>query len=617
MVTVNVVPVVNSYESKDFREIFLQRFMKDPKIRVRHQEAKSVNAMGTGSSRRTCVVDVRTYSEFKIFLANISPDKFVYQGYYLIVLTKGEIDEIQDIFADLWKLEIYNVIVIFEDDYGHVAVLTFFPFRSSTDCSNTTPVLINKFINGTFTRGLSNIFLNKMENLQHCEIRVSTSARSTPYIFLKTGQDGITRFYGRDYELILALSQGMNFKINFTYIGYHGYSLINGTMTDALGALQNNDADLAIADFWLKPYRLKFFDASSSYISEQLAFVFPTPGELISLDRLHYPLELPIWLLLIVYLLIGTVTIFLINRQSRNVQHFVIGRKVRYPYFNIWIGILGTTQHRLPGRNFSRFLLMNFLIFTLVMRAAYQGKMYYFLQSNMRYPEPQSIQDMIDHDYEFEFFQGHLDLVADLNRFENRRITNENFEYVKWFRNAKPKTTVIASYSSYIDTLILDTALNLQFCREVFLIMPSVILTRKNFYLLQAINDHIDSLTSSGLIKFWHDKQLYGYRKRNVSEKDPKILNFEHLSGCFQLLGGGCLISLVVFLMEFVLMKWKRRMNGGKTVRKDGTKAYKNCRFRITCSNLINTGGFCHFVCVCCAIAIMFMVYVLIWCFIF
>ena len=212
----------------------------------------------------------------------------------------------------------------------------------------------------------------------------------------------------------------MYFKINFTYIGYHGYSLINGTMTDALEALQKNDADLAIADYWLKPYRMKFFDASTSYISEQLAFVFPTPEELISLDRLHYPLELPIWLLLIVYLLIGTVTIFVINRQSKSVQHFVFGRRVRYPYFNIWIGILGTTQHRLPGRNFSRFLLMNFLIFALVMRAAYQGKMYYFLQSNMRYQEPQSIQDMIDDNYEFEFFEGHLDLVADLTRFEKR-----------------------------------------------------------------------------------------------------------------------------------------------------------------------------------------------------
>ena len=145
-----------------------------------------------------------------------------------------------------------------------------------------------------------------------------------------------------------------------------------------------------------------------------------------------------------------------------------------------------------------------------------------------------------------------------------RTVSTENFVYVTWFRNAKPKTAVIAPYSSYIDTLITDTSLDLKFCREVFLIMPSVIFTRKNFFLLQAINDHIDNLLSSGLIKFWHDKHLYGYRKRMVSEKDPKVLNFEHLSGCFQLLGGGCLISLVVFLMEFVVIKWQDRKLRGK-----------------------------------------------------
>lgn len=94
--------------------------------------------------------------------------------------------------------------------------------------------------------------------------------------------------------------------------------------------------------------------------------------------------------------------------------------------------------------------------------------------------------------------------------------------------------------------------------------MPSVILTRKNFFLLQAINDNIENLISSGLIKFWHDKHLYGYRKRIVSQKDPKVLNFEHLSGCFQLLIGGCLIGLVVFFGECVLMKWKGLKYEGK-----------------------------------------------------
>lgn len=110
----------------------------------------------------------------------------------------------------------------------------------------------------------------------------------------------------------------------------------------------------------------------------------------------------------------------------------------------------------------------------------------------------------------------------------------------------------------------MEKSLKLEFCPETYMVMSTVIFTVKNFYLLAEINDHIDQLVAAGLVKFWHDKMLYGKYVKRHKTKEPKVLSFDHLLGCFQLWGAGCLMSLVVFLMEVALSKWKKRYRRSK-----------------------------------------------------
>lgn len=54
---------------------------------------------------------------------------------------------------------------------------------------------------------------------------------------------------------------------------------------------------------------------------------------------------------------------------------------------------------QLPGRNFSRFLLVSFMLFSLVMRTAYQGKQFQFMQNEMRRPDVKTIDEMIESNF--------------------------------------------------------------------------------------------------------------------------------------------------------------------------------------------------------------------------
>lgn len=92
-------------------------------------------------------------------------------------------------------------------------------------------------------------------------------------------------------------------------------------------------------------------------------------------------------------------------------------------------------------------------------------------------------------------------------------------------------------------------------CKERVLIMPVVIYTRKDFYLIEAINKKIEILVAAGLVDYWQfqdvDKQFLNYEKPSSS----KSLTSHHMVGCFNILVSGLFASLAVFLYELLQVK--------------------------------------------------------------
>lgn len=408
----NLIYTTNSYEMNAFRGTFMKTLMSGHKLRFRQQQSRWIEPLTTKNYRKFSIFCIQEFLDFERIYSKIDARNFQHHGYFIIVLINGKIDEIEEIFEKMWAVHIFNVIVIFEDDHGHLSVLTFFPFRSSTDCSNTTSVLINKFINGTFTEGLENIFPMKMTNLQQCEVKVATSDRKPPYIFKRK-----EKFYGRDFQLINVMSKNLNFKVNFTLLSEFGCILERNGKDGVMKNLEKNLSDIAIVDCWLRLSRLELFDATTTYFYEKVVMVFPMEPELSSFKKMFYPLSTDSWILLVSYLAVGVLSIFIINFLSKKVQNFVIGEHVNYPYMNMLIGFVGQAQNKMPGNNFARFLLMNFLIFSLVIRTAYQGKLYQVMKSEIKVTEPKTINEMSEMGYKFFVLTVHADVVHDLSKF--------------------------------------------------------------------------------------------------------------------------------------------------------------------------------------------------------
>lgn len=95
------------------------------------------------------------------------------------------------------------------------------------------------------------------------------------------------------------------------------------------------------------------------------------------------------------------------------------------------------------------------------------------------------------------------------------------------------------------------------FCTEVFMTLPLVIYTRKDFFLLDAFNEKIEMLRAGGLIDFWKCQII---DKRFLNTKafvSPKVMTMYQLLGCFEVLCIGCAMSLIGFCGE--ILWWSLR----------------------------------------------------------
>lgn len=115
------------------------------------------------------------------------------------------------------------------------------------------------------------------------------------------------------------------------------------------------------------------------------------------MEKLAKPFDLPIWITLIATILAVFSIIFVIDMMlSKVVRNFVFGRNVKNPHLAFVQIFFGIGLVITPGRNFARFLFMMFTILWLIIRTAYQAKMFDFLQYDIKQPIANNIQEVIE-----------------------------------------------------------------------------------------------------------------------------------------------------------------------------------------------------------------------------
>jgi hypothetical protein len=243
-------------------------------------------------------------------------------------------------------------------------------------CLNVRIDPINIFHKNNLSWEQNYFELKKEWNLNGCKMHVSVDRKWPASDYLNNG----STFVGFNVDIIRAVTKSLNISLKLLpdYAKYSRLQLWSGPLES------NSNYHVT------SPYFYNYF------------YIFIPPGaEYDGYEKLLLPFDLYVWILLILTCSLSLGTICVVNRASEAVRDFVFGRNVHDPTLNLARIFFGLGQNILPGRNFARFITMMFIIFSLIIRTAWQGKMFEFMQRDMTKPEVKSIEEMIEKNFTF------------------------------------------------------------------------------------------------------------------------------------------------------------------------------------------------------------------------
>lgn len=405
VVTINIVTPEGIRHAHDFSNVLLSIRSHMPQAVFRLDSSSQIKTLPK-RKKIFSIFLVQNEQQFLAIFRKVTPEIFRFNGRFVVVLTDGENFGMNEIFEHFWQKMIYNVIVIFENENRKVLIYTFFPFNHER-CDDVRPVKINIFENSAFVNGLGNIFHSKVENIFNCPVRVAIANNKKPYISIKKLHNGTMQLDGQNIKLLTAVAERLKFRTVLTYVGRDGTFYENGTSDGILGTLLDDRADMALGHLWMKSSRLAILGATNAYASEQQMLVVP-PGKIRTpLQKLVVPLTTTVWLIIFVIYSTSFVVISVVKKLK--LEAFVFGAGVKHPKMNVFVGLLGGTVKVLPRRNFARFLLMAYLMYSLVIRSIYQGSFYHIAQAGDELSEFETIQQMIDQNFIFYINNANAD----------------------------------------------------------------------------------------------------------------------------------------------------------------------------------------------------------------
>ena len=520
----------------------------DSKISIVLEDVNAMNDIDRKKAFNVHFVD--SYRSFRNILSKLKLEDFDFQGYFLIVLTNviGSYREIKMMLEDLWSNYIVNVNIIHSVSQNSSDMFTYFPF-SEFYCEKVFPVKLNTYRIAKGFLHQTHHFQNKVADLHKCPVSVVTFI-NPPFIF-PIGD----RIDGLDGLLINMLSYEINFtlKTNILKTRIYGELLQNGSATGAMGMVMRKEANFSIGHFALSLDRTKHMSSTYVYFTSYMVWVIPIGTPLTSMQRFLKPFQKEIWFALNIALVIGVVFIIFIKYQSREVRNFIFGTNVRYPVLNMFNVMFGGVVTITPRRNFARTLLGLFMMFTLVLRNAYTGALFRFLQADTRNEPITEIDDLIEANYKF-YIQGSMNESVQHSWKISQNIkltTNSQIENIyQKIRNSE-KFTVLSTeeHIAYWNNIKFPNIYHT--CPEKHSAIHLVIYLHKDSCLTQEFSKQILRYHEIGIIynlnRSYRDKLKL---KIKGIDKGPKQLTLNNLSGGFYLLVLGGMQASICFIIE-------------------------------------------------------------------
>ncbi|CRK97644.1 CLUMA_CG011029, isoform A [Clunio marinus] len=510
---------------------------------------------------------IDSYNSFENIFRFITPDKFDYQGFYLIVITNYADEQYQvakKIFNYLWKEFITNVNVIWmpDESENEAIVFTYFPF-SQFFCGKVHPMKLNHYRDGNWLQNYSDFFPKKLYNLHNCTLTVAV-ASSPPFMILKDDTDGKLSIDGIDAKLLKELSNQMNFNINIVQVDTQGGVFKNGTAYGAAKLIINNDVNLTIGYTTCTSSENKHMSSSHVYYTSKLIWIVP-PGRLFqSFEKLIKPFQRSLWLCVMLVLLISFISIIVVKCYPKRVQDFVFGKGITSPSLNMITVFFGGPLYKLPKRNFARTLLGCFMVYCLIIKSTYTGALFKFIRSDARDKDVSGVKAMIKQNFSFYVVDSSHDLVHEIPKILNRSIFIPRTmlsEIHVHLLQPEFKGALLSSeeHLSYLNMKSFPEKYY-HHSKQIFYVFNLCIYLHRQSCFTEEINQHLLKFASNGLIDVWASQFI---DKKCLTEKVstlPTQLTNEKLLATYEILFVGFLMSFIIFIAEMSISKISKRL---------------------------------------------------------
>ena len=175
--------------------------------------------------------------------------------------------------------------------------------------------------------------------------------------------------------------------------------ILNATVVPEINysAFNCDQCDLTIQQCPLnRNYTLNGFTVSDPHIFTLLTYAVP-PGEpYTDLERMFMMFDTETWTAIAITLAIGILVTLSLHFVSEKVRNYVIGRENKSPTVNLISIFLTGGVVRTPGRNFARFILTLFIVWSLIIRTCHQSLLFELLQADLRKPTTSTLDEMFE-----------------------------------------------------------------------------------------------------------------------------------------------------------------------------------------------------------------------------
>ncbi|KAG4073031.1 hypothetical protein HA402_009450 [Bradysia odoriphaga] len=371
------------------------------------------------------ILHLKNFDDFENFYSLIRPETFLYDGHFIIFYDKANVLEIERMFSKFWNAYIYNVNVLVTNPKSKdlLSMFTYMPFANES-CNNNHTVLINEFNETTMKWSTNTFFPKKFKQLNRCPIRFGCY-QSIPAVIIDTSENGSRKFSGAIVDILLRFSDVLNFTLSFMEIR-EGMGAIykNKTSTGLLKKTIGNEVDLICGA--LQEDRSEALSATRHVFSDKIILVVPPPFLIDPMKKIFLPFTLASWISIGMVALVACCIVKLLKFTPPIIHDYVIGSNVKGSVLNICNIFLGGAQQTLPRGNFPRFLLANFLIFTLIIRTLYQGEIFKLLKRDVRTVQLNTIEDYVEHKFTFYIFQAFVGRLLGTKMIERHKVVNSS-----------------------------------------------------------------------------------------------------------------------------------------------------------------------------------------------